>query len=220
MIAAVGERFHADAFELHGHVGRPRSRRRDLRVENGVHDRGVRHASPQLPSRRRFPEHDADGEDVGSPVDALGQKLLGRHVANLAFDDPRIRFVTRVLELRDAEIQNAYFALDRNEDVVRRHVAMHDAERRPVVIRELVGVMQTVQRFAKDAQVRRERQRHTAGRRSLDDARERLALEIFHDDDGPTFFFEHFVRLHDVRMVETSRQASFIEKHAPQIAVV
>src|SRR5207244_10377165 len=53
-----------------------------------------------------FPEHHADGIDVGAAIDRLARDLLGRHVAELALDDAGLRLDHRGAELRDAEVEN------------------------------------------------------------------------------------------------------------------
>ena len=89
------------------------------------HVRGL--ADEQLVERR------ADRPDVGARIDLrLGAHLLRRHVVRRAEDRARggLRSVGGLLELRDAEIENAYrrgaFGSRDEEDVRRLHVAMDD----------------------------------------------------------------------------------------------
>src|SRR5690606_18196988 len=78
-------------------------------------------------------EHAAHRVDVRAPIHAPTEDLLRRDVREFAFDlagaRPRMELVAR---LGDAEIAHLHVAVDRDEDVRWRDVAMHDPERLPV----------------------------------------------------------------------------------------
>ena len=115
-------------------------------------------------------EHDAGGEDVGARVDGLAARVLRAHVAGLALDGlvqlVRRRAARRGDErrsrVRDAEVADLHLALERHEQVRRRHVAVHDAERPPLVVGAPVRVVEPAQRLAHDVDAELEGQRHLA----------------------------------------------------------
>jgi hypothetical protein len=55
--------------------------------------------------------------------------LLGRHVAELALELTAFAAVRAIGGLGDAEIHHTRHALDGDQDVLGRDIAMHDAER-------------------------------------------------------------------------------------------
>ena len=91
-----------------------------------------RSASPPRPAVKRatredLPEDDAERVEVASPVDVLAARLLGRHVPELAFEDARSS--VKRLRARDAEVGDLHRAFERQENVLRAHVAVDDLER-------------------------------------------------------------------------------------------
>ena len=101
------------------HVGAPH--RLEDRLEVGAANSGS--AGEQLP------RDDAEREHVGRRRRRLAERLLGRHVARLAAQAPPLeRGGER--RARDPEVEDLHVAVGRQHHVRRRHVAVHDAERR------------------------------------------------------------------------------------------
>ena len=80
-------------------------------------------------ARRQLVQDDADGEDVAAAIDRRAAALLGRHVADLALEraGQRLHFARR--RLGDAEVDDLDRAVEADDDVLRRDVAVHDLER-------------------------------------------------------------------------------------------
>ena len=85
-----------------------------------------------------FVEHGAEREDVRASIDDLAAHLLRCHVSGGAGDERSrglgwtfLRRVTpaapEVVQCREAEIEDLHAAVQREEDVLRLQVAMHDA---------------------------------------------------------------------------------------------
>ncbi len=111
-------------------------------------DHFVRSSAAEQPAPgQHLVEHAAEREDVAAPVHAAAGHLLGRHVAERAEHDPlrgmRDRRAVggnlRALEplQREAEVQNLYRAVRRQEDVLRLQVTVDHAAR--VRSRQAVG---------------------------------------------------------------------------------
>ena len=79
--------------------------------------------------REQLPQADAEREDVGALVDRQAAHLLGRHVPELALDGPHLRARQLARCLGDAEVDDLHVAVERHEDVLRRYVAVDEAER-------------------------------------------------------------------------------------------
>src|SRR5262249_6735792 len=97
-------------------------------------------AGERAASRQHLEEGGAEGEDVGAAVDRLAADLFRRHVARGADEELRTRSAAardrvareaggagRLLDARDAEVEDLRPALVRQEDVVGLDVAVDDA---------------------------------------------------------------------------------------------
>ena len=71
--------------------------------------------------------------------------LLGRHVGDLALELPLARRLHAPGGLGDAEVEHARHAVGADEDVLRRDVAVDDAERLALLARRLVRGVQAVE---------------------------------------------------------------------------
>jgi len=88
-----------------------------------------------------------------APVDlARALRLLGRHIRELALELPRARGRQLARRARDAEVAEARAPVDSDEDVLRRDVAVDDAERLAVVVLELVGGVEPREHVDDDAE--------------------------------------------------------------------
>ena len=88
------------------------------------------------PFQRRFPTAASQSMTPTEKTSARRStrsraRLLGRHVRDLALEHAGARLERRVHRLRDAEVDDLHLAVVGDEDVVRGHVAVDDAERRP-----------------------------------------------------------------------------------------
>ncbi len=102
--------------------------RRYLRVQLArIAERRLRRLLGAAPGEH-LPEHHAQRVDVAAPVDRGAVPGLGRDVAAPPDDDAQVghRLVDR--RARDPEVDQLHVAGERQHDVLRRHVAVDDAE--------------------------------------------------------------------------------------------
>ena len=83
----------------------------------------------QATAREQLPQDDARREHVGARVERVTARLLGAHVPGLAADHVVGHGRRHVVRAGDAEVAQLDLALEADEHVRRRDVAMHDAER-------------------------------------------------------------------------------------------
>ena len=163
-----------------------------------------------------FPQEDAGREDVRAPIDRLVGDLLLRRVGDLALERAGLGEHRGARCLGDPEIDQLYRPAVTDEDVLRGHVAVHDTERTPVEIAELVRVVQACEHTREHAQV--DRQRHLTLRAPEQHA-ERLALEIFHHEEVATVHLGKLERLDQVRVIEPASKPRFVGEHAHELGI-
>ena len=86
-------------------------------------------AHEEAPAGEELPEDDRRRVDIGLARDLAAAELLGRHVRELPL---HLAFARRLFAQRcagDAEVEDAGRAVGPDQNVLRRHVAMHDVER-------------------------------------------------------------------------------------------
>ena len=75
-----------------------------------------------------------DREQIRARVELGADRLLGRHVRELALDDPGGRFLAPVDRLGDAEVGQLHLAFAAEQHVLGRDVAVNDAQRLAVAL--------------------------------------------------------------------------------------
>ena len=118
--------------------------------------------------------------------------------------------------LGDAEVQHLDLAVEQHEHVVRRDVAVHEVQRRSVVVAQLVRGVQTRQRLREHAQM--QWQRRLLGR-AHQHRRQRLPLEVLHDDARAPFVLTDLEDVDDVGVRQTRRDARFFQEHLQELGL-
>src|SRR5690606_1801730 len=108
---------------------------------------------PHFLARNGFPEQNADGVDIRPAVEFLAHHLFGGHVPNLALEKTGLGAAVMALDLGDAKVEEPNFALERDVDVVRAHVAVNEMHGRFIEIAKLVAVVESPTRLADDVDV-------------------------------------------------------------------
>ncbi len=172
--------------------------------------------------RRQLPQEHADAEDVGARIDRLPARLLGRHVRVLALEQPRLRLrrVDCAGRLGDAEVDQLDRALVGDQHVLRRDVAVHEAERLAVGADARVRVVQAAQHVGDDAAA----PAPSGGRLSAsvglaDDPAQVLAVHVLHGDEVLIAQLAQVEDLHHVRVVEPRRDPRLVEEHLDERVV-
>ncbi len=127
-----------------------------------------------------LPQRDAQRVDVGAPVNRLEPGLLGREVARVAAQLHALALVEVDSGGGDAEVEDAGGAVDADEDVVRRQVAVEDAERLAVLVAQLVGVVQAGGHVERHRHGHLDRDGHAERRRLIEHVCQGAAVDVLH----------------------------------------
>jgi hypothetical protein len=178
-------------------------------------------AQEEPPPGERLPEHHAGRVNVGPAIHEGSLGLLGRHVPDLPLERPVARAVLAVASLRDPEIEHARDPILANEHVLRRDVAVNDAERVPRFAHGLVRGVQAVERVADDR--RRDSQRRRRGSTvglEVKEARERLSGDVVHHDEELAGVGDHVERRDDVRVADARDDAGLVHEHRGEVRIL
>ncbi len=177
--------------------------------------------------------HDgAEREEIAPGVHALAEGLLGAHVPELALERLVARhvpgcLVERPAGLRDAELGDLDLAFERHEHVLRRDVAMHDAERPHALVAPPVRVIEPLGHLRRDVRAHLDRKRQLLAPRAREDRREVQAVHVLHRDVirvGLTFAggvagrrLPEIEDLDDVRVRETNGELRLVHEHVDEV---
>ena len=119
----------------------------------------------------------------------------------------------------DAEVGEASHAVDADEDVVRRDVAMDEVERLALRAGELVSCVQSRQRVEEDPQREVERQRPPHAPERAQQGLERRPLDVLHDQEEALFVLLDVEGGDDVGVPDARREAGLVEEHVDEIGL-
>ena len=139
------EAAHGDLVERARDTGRYLARARDPILEDPRDDRRLVVGLKQPLHRQDFPQDDGRAVHVAPARDAIASQLLRGHVRDLAFDLPVPRGLGRAEGLRDPEVEHPRDPVASDEDVLRRHVAVHEVHRLSPLVGGLVRCVKAVQ---------------------------------------------------------------------------
>jgi hypothetical protein len=215
--------------ERPGH--RQRDRQRDARIElvqrrdrsPPHHREGLHHvaAAEEAPPQQALPGDDAQREHVAPPVDRLALGLLGREIRELPLELAGRRRRAPQHRAGDAEVRDAGTAVDADQQVVGRHVAVDDAQLHPGGRHRLVGVVEPLRRLRQ--QLERDGERHPLVRPAAvaHQHRERRAHdELHHDVERAVVGPPEVERLHDVGARDVHREPGLVEEHVDELTVL
>ena len=116
---------------------------------HALEDRGLALAVEELLGGKQLPEHDARREQIAARSDRLSPRLLRAHVADLAAQHAGARRLAPD-RFRDAEVEQLHGALGGDDDVGRRDVPMHEADRATARVGLAMRVVETAQHLRDD----------------------------------------------------------------------
>ena len=162
--AILLEALQDGGLELRGEILADLARRRDRLLRDVVEGRERPPSLERVGSRREHVEDDAEREDVDAAIGRRVLDLLGRKVADLA---PHLEAAGRVFgavahHLGDAEVDDLRDPFERDENVLRRNVAMHEPDELAGRVAKLVRGMKTCGRLRGDPDRDRQRDLHAA----------------------------------------------------------
>ena len=204
-------------FSSRGGTRRSLWQARNRLVEDRAHRLELRAATKKPSTTQRLPQHDTEGEDVGTPVRAVTRGLLGRHVFDLALEASRDCLGDPPERAGDAEIDDFDRSVERHEDVLRRDVAVDDVEGVPRGVGQGVGITQTVRRLPDDERRLPVPEWPLGPHRPAQDGGERLALHRLHHEEVAVAVPADLDNPHDVRVVEQRPDPRLIKKHPDEL---
>jgi hypothetical protein len=146
LLLAFCQRLEDDHLQLRRVAGHDGGGRRDDARLHLLERVEIRLHAEQALVGGELPEHDAEREDVRRAIHLGAADLLRGHVSELALEGAGLCLREAIGHLRDAEVDDLGVAVVRHEEVVRRDVAVDEAEELPVLAAELVGRVQAVRR--------------------------------------------------------------------------
>ena len=112
-------------------------------------DLEVVRAQEQTLATERLPQDDCRREDIDARIDVLTLELLGWHVRELSLDETAARLVLLGGDLRHAEVEHLARAIDGDEQIAGRDVAVHDRCGAALRVAQLVSVVEAITGLAK-----------------------------------------------------------------------
>ncbi|HEY2744561.1 MAG TPA: hypothetical protein VGL86_08055 [Polyangia bacterium] len=204
-----------DRLELVGDRWIDLAQRRHLRVL----DRVERLFALEVPEERaragQLPQDDPRGEDVAARIDRRACRLLGRHVRELAFDDAF--FFLHVARARDAEVDQLHHPVPRDQDVLRRDVAMDDAERLAVFVGLAMRVVERLGDLLAEIRAQAEGNARVVLDGGVEQAQKVDAFDVLHGEEIGGADLSVAERLHDVRVVQVDGDLGLVLEHAPEL---
>ncbi len=146
-------------------------------------------------------------------IDRAAHRLLGRHVADLALELTGIRAAIDERRQKNSEVAELHFAGATDEHVAGRHVAMHDAERAPLLVVRTVSEVERAQHFVRDEQRDRYRKAAARGGYRTKQARERHAVHVLECHEHFAIALAEVHHLNDVRMRQSGTDPRLVAEH-------
>ena len=145
--------------------------------------------------------------------------LLGRHVAQLAFDLTALRGLEAVARAGDAEVDDLDLSRHRQQHVLRADISVDDASEFARAIFLRVRRVQSLENLDE----------HEAGNERFDalapflqsanEPRERVAVDVLHDDEVTALIFIELEDLHHIGVVQQHRDARLVDEHVHDVLV-
>ena len=178
------------------------------------------------PRNRRLPDRASQSttpraKTSALPIDRLAADVLGRHVPGLALERLARRAGVRGVDaLRDAEVGDARDAVDADQHVLRRHVAVHEADRLAALVDRLVRGVQAGARVEDDADGDAGRQPLARARPGPHQLAERRALDVVHHELHGVAHGLDVAHVDDVRVVDARGEPRLAQERVAEAVVL
>jgi hypothetical protein len=164
-------------------------------------------------------EHDPEREDVGAPVHRQPAHHLRAHVAELAAEHGPRRPGAEG-RLRDAEVDDPDAAVEAEEDVGRRDVAVDDPQLAAAGVAAAVRVIEGVGDAPADVGDERDRQPLPRAARRVDEAPQLDPGDVVHGDVVARPLPAELLHRHHARVVELHDEPRLVEEHPDELLVL
>ncbi|CAM4527441.1 hypothetical protein COEX109129_41800 [Corallococcus exiguus] len=215
------QRLEDDAVERLRQVRSQLAQRWNLAVSN-LHHHDMRRTIHGQPAAQQLIQHHAGGPDVRARIHVLSARLLWREEEVLALHHAGCRLeATQQLRLGDAEVDDLDLALVADEHVVRRDVAVDDAQLLAAAVRARVRVVQAPAHLHRDEDRHGDGQRRKpAAHRALEHLVERLAVDELHGEEVLALHLPEVEDLGDVAVGQRGGDARLADEHGDEGLVV
>ena len=192
----------------------------DVAHDDAIQRLEVRFAAEKAVCGEHLPEHDPRREDVGAPVDEAALDLLGRHVRKLPLHLTGAGGGEPAGGAGDPEIDDPRHAVDPDEDVLRRHVAVHDVERAVEVVTQLVRGVEAHEGIDRDAGQHGRSEVVAPVGRVAAEASQALPFDVFEHQVVTRFALPYVEDGHDVGVMNARREARLVQKHRDEFLLL
>ena len=166
-------------------------------------------------------ENGTEREKIAPVVDRFPPGLLGRHVLELPLERPALGLRDLPIRFRDSEVAEFDLSFVRNQDVLRRDVAVHDVELLSLPVAPAMRVVECGGHFARDVDGERDGQREIELASGAEDRLQVGPFDIFHRDEvAARLNLAEVVDVHDVRMVQLGRELRLVGEHRDELVIV
>ena len=195
------------------------ARRLDDAVHDPSKDFSLALGGEQPPAGHRFPQHDGSCKHIRLTRHRVAEHLLGRKVAELTLElsfAGRVEFPER---LRHTEVEHACDAVDADENVLRGHVTVNEAQRFAEVARRLMRGVQAMKRLNEYPSGDVDRNERSELERASQQRSERLPLHVLHHQEQLVAVCHDIVCRYHVGMSDASGESRLIEKHGDELRI-
>lgn len=210
-VASLGfelQRAHYNWIQDLRHVSRF-GRGRNCSVEDLIDCRRIRLAVEQPPAYQRFPEHHARCVYVGAAIERLAEDLFGRHVSRFTLDLARARPRGARFGLGDSKIGDSRDAVQTDQQILRRDVAVNQSEGLPVVVTQFMSGVQTRECVDDNAKQQGFGDALVSGEQSTDPLGQAHPFDVLHYEVERVTIAD-LECADDVRMMNSGSEARFV----------
>jgi len=143
-------------------------------------------------------------------IEAVAEQLLGGHVAQLALDLALLGHLHAPARFGHAEVDDVRGPVGPDENVVRRNVAVHDAEGFAAFVARFVRRVQPMQDPHDDRRRDGGRDEVVVGAHRAKEPCEGFALHVLHHDEELSLRRDDVQRGHHVRVTNPRGQPSLV----------
>ena len=199
--------------------------RRNRRGRHREHRLGHSVAREEPRAREALPRDHAERPHVRAPIErVLRVELLRRRVGELALHLARHRAMQPLARARDAEVDHATRAVEADQQVRRRHVAVHHLERHAAVVAQLVRRVQPLARVRDQARSHERKTRAQLGvlqrLHRAAQLRERVPEHEGHREEVHPVHLAEVRHTTHVRVRDSRGDARLVEEHRDELRIL